>query len=504
MRNILLFLLLLGVAGCNDFLEESSQDEIRPSTVEDLMQVMTGEGYPMNFLEYGYTELLTDNVKCNGSSSDGSMISTMDNMRSLFLWEDDMFEKLTEDGYNSWKALYRKIMGCNTILGYIDKVSGSQEVKNNLCGQAYVLRAYYYFLLVNYYGMPYNVGVPMTYLGVPLILEIDVYDGFMKRNTVAEVYDQIVKDLEVGIQLLEEHPKDMSLYKINALAGEAILCRVYLYMEDWDHALEYANKVLKKKPTLLSFASMPTGMMEPGFMGPTWSVYNLSVSDEIIWMYGDYKTFSSCFPSLQGSIPPFSISEDLQNLYEYNDWGYDTESGQWYYNYGDLRLPAYYQYVMDFTTMFVGYIFGYKGGPSQNYASFGIRTAEMYLNRAEAHIRKFMETGNDEFRVLALADLNRLRATRFDTQNVAYKDVDFSDKDDLWNFYEKERRRELAFEGHRWFDLRRFGMPELTHIYFVEKGLEETVTLQEGDPRYVLPIPPSAMDNNTYLTQNKR
>ena len=45
MRNILLFLLLLGVAGCNDFLEESSQDEIRPSTVEDLMQVMTGEGY---------------------------------------------------------------------------------------------------------------------------------------------------------------------------------------------------------------------------------------------------------------------------------------------------------------------------------------------------------------------------------------------------------------------------------------------------------------------------
>ena len=180
-------------------------------------------------------------------------------------------------------------MGCNTILGYIDKVSGSQEVKNNLCGQAYVLRAYYYFLLVNYYGMPYNVGDPKTNLGVPLKLVMDVNDGFMKRNTVAEVYDQIVKDLEVGIQLLEEHPKDMSLYKINALAGEAILCRVYLYMEDWDHALEYANKVLKKKPTLLSFASMPTGMMEPGFMGPTWSVYNLSVSDEIIWMYGDIK-----------------------------------------------------------------------------------------------------------------------------------------------------------------------------------------------------------------------
>ena len=82
--------------------------------------------------------------------------------------------------------------------------------------------------------------------------------------------------------------------------------------------------------------------------------------------------------------------------------------------------------------------------------------------------------------------------------------MDHSDYADLQKFYEPERRRQLAFEPHRWFDFRRFGMPELTHIYFVEKGLEETVTLQEGDPRYVLPIPPSAMDNNTYLTQNKR
>lgn len=502
MKNILLFLLLLGFVGCNDFLEESSQDEIRPSTVEDLMQVMTGEGYPMDFLEYGYTELLTDNVKCNGSNSDD--IATLDNMRSLFLWEDDMFEKLTGDGYNSWKTLYHKIMGCNTILGYVDKVKGDQEAKDNLCGQAYVLRAYYYFLLVNYYGMPYNVGDPKTNLGVPLKLVMDVNDGFMERNTVAEVYEQIVKDLEKGIQLLEENPKDVSLYKINALAGEAILCRVYLYMEDWDNVLKYADKVLKKKPSLISFASMPTGMMEPGFMGATWAVYNLSVSDEIIWMYGDYKTFSSCFPTVQGSTPPFSVSDELQYLYEYNDYGYDVESGEWYYNYGDLRLPAYYYSVMDYSTWMMLYVFGNKGGASQNYATFGIRTAEVYLNRAEAYVRKFMESGNDEFRTLALEDLNRLRASRFDTRNVAYKDVDILDKDDLWNFYENERRRELAFEGHRWFDLRRFGMPELTHVYFVEKGLEETVSLREGDPRYVLPIPPSAMDNNTYLVQNKR
>ena len=63
-------------------------------------------------------------------------------------------------------------------------------------------------------------------------------DGFMERNTVSEVYEQIVKDLENGIKLLNENEMDMSLYKINALAGEAILSRVYLYMEDWDNVLK--------------------------------------------------------------------------------------------------------------------------------------------------------------------------------------------------------------------------------------------------------------------------
>ena len=84
----------------------------------------------------------------------------------------------------------------NTIIDYMDKVSGEEKTKNNLMGQALVLRAYYYLLLVNYYGLPYNYGDPTQNLGVPLKLEMAVSDGFMERNTVSEVYEQIVKDLE--------------------------------------------------------------------------------------------------------------------------------------------------------------------------------------------------------------------------------------------------------------------------------------------------------------------
>ena len=153
-------------------------------------------------------------------------------------------------------------------------------------------------------------------------------------------------------------------------------------------------------------------------------------------------------------------------------------------------------------TIFPAY--GFKGGKNEKWASHGIRTAELYLNRAEAYVRKFMKTGEDNYRTLALADLNKLRENRYDTRNVAYNKVDYTNAEELLQFYKDERRRELCFEGHRWFDLRRYGMPELTHVYFIKADSKQQLVLGKEDPRYVLPIPQSALDRNPYLEQNKR
>ena len=71
-----------------------------------------------------------------------------------------------------------KIMGCNVVLGYLDRVSGDIETKENMRGQALVLRGWYYFMLVNLFGQPYNVGNPEENLGVPLKLKMEVTDEF--------------------------------------------------------------------------------------------------------------------------------------------------------------------------------------------------------------------------------------------------------------------------------------------------------------------------------------
>ena len=80
--------------------------------------------------------------------------------------------------------------------------------------------------------------------------------------------------------------------------------------------------------------------------------------------------------------------------------------------------------------------------------------------------------------------------------------MDIADGNELLEFYKEERRRELCFEEHRWFDLRRYGMPKLTHVVTISEGQPVEYTLPEKDPRYVLPIAREVLDKNPALRQN--
>ena len=118
-----------------------------------------------------------------------------------------------------------------------------------------------------------------------------------------------------------------------------------------------------------------------------------------------------------------------------------------------------------------------------------MRISEAYLNRAEA----FAELGNTN---KALADLNELRENRMKpgTPPLAVEE------DGIVATVRKERRRELAFEGFRWFDLRRYGCPPLTHTYSSKEneGAGDVFELKEKGS-YVLPIPKSERERNTEI-----
>ena len=120
--------------------------------------------------------------------------------------------------------------------------------------------------------------------------------------------------------------------------------------------------------------------------------------------------------------------------------------------------------------------------------------AEAYLNLAEAAAQLKKDK-------IALDALNALRIKRFAPEY--YEEISGISGEDLVTKIRKERRLELCFEGHRWFDLRRYGMPAFSRTWKIDGMPVQTYTLEKNDPAYTLPIPPDVLERNRSLVQNK-
>ena len=487
-RYIIIILMLVSGFGCADFLEEYSQDEIVPSTADDLDQLLIGEAYPIALPILSYLDLLTDDVESNFPPI-ASQYTCLLTGASVFSWQRDMFEQLpekTQTPTNTWEYYYARIKGCNVVLDNIDAAIGDVAKKGNVKGQALSMRAYYHFMLVNLFAQPYNAeGVDISKApGIPLMLSSAVKDEFPKRNTIAQVYAQIEKDLLEAVPLMDKYGRNNNSYRANYLFTRTLLARMYLYMERWEKVIEHAGFVISEKPILRNLSDVVTATGVYNWMTVN-NVMDVN-SPEMIWRYSRSNEFNPFFVSYSAPVA-FQASEELKDLY-------DKDRDE---VLKDLRLTCFYRtYSFNGTTRIQ---YGQKAGSG---TSKGMRVAESYLNRAEANARLYLENGNDELRKAALSDLNYLRSCRFDTRTLMYRDIDITDKEKLLEFCLEERRRELNFEEHRWFDLRRNGMPQLTHILTIEAGQPVTYTLEEKSSKYTLPIPQYILDRNPNLEPN--
>lgn len=372
-------------------------------------------------------------------------------------WELDRYAKIERwDDFSAqgqttsfeWKNFYTVMFTANyTIEQWKDINQGSEEDINQLIGECYLLRAYMHFLLVNLYGQPYTRPGALETKAVPLKLNSDINE-ILRKNTVADIYESVLSDINEAEKLINKEAWEQSFsYRFTKLSVKALRARVYLYMGQWEDAYTAAEAALTDRSTLEDFNA------------------------ETFFLPNNYQSAENITALERGMSSNYTqagaLSEALLSLYEA----------------GDLRPDAYFK-PADRN----GYRFSQKSGKDDFRCSF--RVGEMYLNAAEAAAQAD-KLPQARIRLLELME-KRYTPDAYAAKATA---VNAMNKEALIKEILDERARELAFEGHRWFDLRRTTRPR------IEKVLNgETYVLEEDDQRYTIQIPREAIAANPELS----
>ena len=440
--NILgLIAVLLSLAACNDFLDIQPVGKVMPHTAQEFRDLLT-EAYSFVPTDRGKTVYRSDELVLNQATT---TTEGLDSYLDIWRWQDGSEDETTES-FN-WRTFYYVSYIANTVIEQKDAITeATQEERNQLAGEAYMLRAYMHYILVNLYADPYTHCDPATTKGIPLKLNSDV-KAVLSRNTVAEVYASILSDIDTAEQLLNvETWGEGETYRFNKLSTDAFRARVYLYMGNWEQAYEYAKKVVDTHGELEDINASTT---LPNHYQSVEAILSL---EEVFPV--EYQT--------NGQVNPNLIS---------------------LYRSGDMRRSRFYRAETASITRVE------KGGGNEFRCTF--RTAEFYLTAAEAAMElNDMDNARHYLTELMKKRYATVMYPRYEAEILAMT------REELRQEIYDERFRELAFEGHRWFDLRRTTRPELTKTY---NG--ETYVLQKDDPRYTLRIPPEAIEANPGLEE---
>ena len=506
---------LMASSCSSDFLKEYSQDLSRAKTATDLNELLMGDCtmplgeakmqdsyYTLDNPNYAVLHFMGDELQENISTSGKPDIyDQASTYFPFFCWQRDAWidfkgkGSLVSNEANYWNLAYEKIANCNMVIDAEKGVSCDNDddraLLRRVVGESHYLRATYYFTLVNLYGKPYSPSTAADTPGVPIKTSASVEDKEYTRASLAEVYGQILADLDEAEKDLKNVTSPASVYHVGIEAVYVFRSRVELFMQNWQAAVDYAKLALDQDSFLQNLVGWTSG-------------YPISSDNkEVVYSNGASCFGNIVFPYPQrknnyGNVysPAFEVSDHLVSLFAKDD-GRRTA---YITNQDDVNNHLWsYHKIDNSTTHFNIY----------NTASdvFCIRTAEAYLNIAEA----YAELGQDAEACQWLSRLRKARVASGATVNLS--------GEALVRFIREERERELCFEGHRWFDLRRYmvdaNYPQTTTIvhtmsayhtvdYEDVRQYTNYYRLEPNDEAYTLNIPKDVRDFQPSIGSNAR
>lgn len=435
-----LLLILLLITGCDDNLNIDPTAALTPETLledpNNLDRLLLGSYAFAVFDHAGGIQTVSELLANEGNLAFRGTFSE--------LFQFDRKEVLPTNGCIRflWANGYRAINLSNIVLENLELID-DPFIKEKLEGEAKFFRGFHYFEMARFFALPYEVGNNNSQLALPIVFDAvkdESQISYPSRNTLEEVYTEIISDLQEAFELL---PSENG-FRADRYAALAILARVYLQQGNYSAARDAANDVLQNSGHVLSSA-----------LASSFNNENDGIEDIFAWQ-----------------ITP----QDGDNIYN-NLWAT--------LEFGGRSTTADVTIEPGFFSLFTGpddrADFFYSGNgttvSSKWRGQFAnvpfLRIAEMHLIRAESNFREGSNLGlapEDEINAL------RIRSNAAPLIGISLEDI------------LEERQRELAFEGHRFHDAKR---------------LQETIDgLPYDANNLVMPIPQDDIDTNPNLEQN--
>jgi hypothetical protein len=464
----------VGVSSCDSYIDITPKGAVTVDSARQYYELIVNPMRCYNPASYYY---LTDDAWAKESNILGYESTSFHGINFTFNEQAD--RTLLADN-NLYENMYAYILRMNLIIDNIDEADGSQELRTLAKAEARTFRAFDHFLAVNTFAKAYDPATAQQDGGVCIIDHYDL-EATPRKATVAQVYDFIIRELEESVGLLQEKPEN--IYHPNRAYGYGLLSQVYLFHRDWEKARQAAEASLKLNSALVDY----NVIKEAGGVA-RYKNFNRENNPEVL----SYMWMGSGWTTEEAALYYYGmISPELKQLFESDDLRYSLflrDTGTSIVNWFDTGSGAAIWTPASTSERFT-------------YMTVGLRTAEVYLIAAEANAR----LGNLD----AAADyVNRLRAKRFSAPQLLSSSTP---QQEMVQTIIQERRKELLFGFHRFFDLKRLNTePEyrktVTRTFPVvnvsETYPQKTYTLRPDSRLYIIPFPRSARDKNPNLTLN--
>jgi hypothetical protein len=467
-----------------DFLDVVPSGNQIASTTTDYDQLMNSPNF-YTYMGGGWQEPIEMGDELAGEGPYLNSTPSVEIPRA-FQWQAAIFQQTDGEPFDLEVQL-GNIYTLNKIIAQVGGSSGGADTqKVALKAEAMATRAWTNFQFINFYAKPYLASTAATDPGFPIIDQPDIALTNYTRGTVQGMYNFIIRDLTTAIVSLPV--KAVSRTRMSRPAAEGLLGKVYLFMG------RYSDAEIQFSAALADIATAGV---------PTLYDYNVTL--------GPGGSFLPIDPTLGPASPGNNYTDVTESVvfkvfynggYQGNQFGNDglvlTSQAAALYGPTDLRLLLYSKTNEDGTPNPGGRLRKY----GVQYSRFGLQLPDLYLMSAECKARLNDLPG-------ALTDVQILRQKRMPPADALVPADTAANQTALIQFIIDERIREFAFDGYRWFDMRRLSVDPLfsghtiTHTVYNDDATNSTTVYTLDQPnRLTLQLPASIMNSNPGMTNN--